>query len=106
MTLTVWEKSVLHSVVGASKHAHISEIEALLALRKSLEPSKEDKDLIKNSLDKSFTTDSDVVIGPENAKILYKTVMDKAVNLPVRKESVELRKKLQSKLREDSNGTE
>jgi len=97
MKLTLFEKNIIYTAIGAVNHAHISELEVLLSLRDRLKLSHNETEIIKNGKDADKHKIIDVELSDHEKKIVWNKLNEPIIKLPVRKESLLLINKFKPK---------
>lgn len=102
MKITVWEKKIINDVLGASRTAHVSEMETVFELRKKTRLTDKQIELYKNQQDKAKTTHTDVSFTDREVICIYEKLNNPRMTVPIDRASIDLREKLTAKKKEIS----
>lgn len=98
MKITVWEKSLINSVLGASKTSHISELEKIFELRTLTKLTDKEEALLKKDEDKAAKNDTGIELNNESCRIVLKKLLNPNMTVPISRYSMDLLEKLKSEI--------
>lgn len=97
MKFTIFEKVLIHLIVGHVHHAPISEIEVLLDLRSRFKPTKKEAELDEKADSQINKKTTEISLSEQEKELILAKMQLPGLGLPVNEHTLHLYQKLQPK---------